>query len=70
MLDVLHVSELTAVAARHRICAPKRAHHHDLLRLCHDLMTGREIVRAVCGALRARDAFAAESDPPIVETLA
>ncbi|MBN9021299.1 MAG: hypothetical protein J0H08_04230, partial [Rhizobiales bacterium] len=66
MLDLLHVAELVAIAGRHRCWQGKRPVHLDLVRACADAMTGREIVAAVCGALRARDAFARDSDPPIV----
>jgi hypothetical protein len=68
MLDVLHVAELHQVMFKHRIAPGKN--HEQCVRACHDLMTGREIVAAVCGALRARDAFAKGSDPPIIETQA
>lgn len=67
MLDMLHVEELKDIAARHR-CATfgPRARHDDMVGALNDLMTGREMTRAVCRALRARAAFAKESDPPIV----
>lgn len=68
MLDMLHVVELTDIAERHRcLAATRRTTHDQLVSACNDLMTGRQILRAVCRALRARDAFARESDPPIVE---
>lgn len=63
MLELLHVAELTQVAAAHRI--PPAERHDRLVRQCVELMTGSEILKAVCGALRARDAFAAGSDAPI-----
>lgn len=68
MLDILHVEELKDIAARNR-CASfgPRARHDDLVGALNDLMTGREMTRAVCRALRARAAFAKESDPPIVD---
>lgn len=71
MLDVLHVSELITVAARHRTWSGKRPTHDDLVQACADLMTGREIVTAVCRALRERNAFAVGTDAPsnLAETL-
>lgn len=68
MLDMLWVSELKAIAGAHQVCMSKRPTHHDLKRECADLMTGREIKRAVCRALRRRPAFGAGSDPPIEAT--
>lgn len=65
MLDILHVAELVEVARRHKCWQGKRPVHLDVRNACADLMTGREIVAAVCRALRARDAFAAASDPPV-----
>lgn len=65
MLDMLWVEELRAIAGEHRVSLGPRATHWDLVDQCHQLMTGREIIRAVCRTLRSRDAFAAESDPPI-----
>lgn len=67
MLDLLHVAELVEIAREHRCWSGKRPVHFELVRACVDLMTGREIVAEVCGALRSRDAFARESDPPIGE---
>src|SRR3990167_6932001 len=64
MLHMLHVAELVEIAGQHRIWQGKRPVHLNLVNACADLMTGREIIAAVCGALRARDAFAKESDPP------
>lgn len=66
MLDMLHVAELVGIARRYRCWQGNRPVHLDLRNACADLMTGNEVVSAVCGALRARDAFAAESDPPII----
>jgi hypothetical protein len=63
MLDMCHVAELVAIAGRHRCWSGKRPVHRDLVLACCELMTGREIRRAVCSALRARAAFGAESDP-------
>ncbi len=65
MLDLLHVAELEQVAYRHRISVGKRPTHAFMVSQCLDLMTGREVVAAVCAALRARDAFAEGTDPPI-----
>jgi hypothetical protein len=58
MLDMLWNSELARAGAGD-------ARHDVQVRRCAETMTGREAVRAVCAALRARDAFAAGSDPPI-----
>lgn len=68
MLDVLHVAELCTIAERHRCLSigKRPPRHQTLVRACHDLMTGREIIGAVCRALRARPVFGAASDPPIV----
>jgi hypothetical protein len=66
MLHMLHVSELERIATRHRVSFGKRTTHKYLYEECSDLMTGREIVAAVCDALRARDAFASGSDAPII----
>lgn len=63
MLKLLHVAELREVAMAHRIAPPER--HDRLVQRCFEEMTGREIVKAVCAALRARAAFAAGSDAPI-----
>lgn len=65
MLHMLHVSELVEIASRHRCWTGKRPVHETLVAACADLMTGREIVSAVCAALRAREAFAADTDPPV-----
>lgn len=65
MLDVLHVSELIEIAASYGCGTGKRPVHAALVSSCADMMTGREIARSVCAALRVRNAFAAESDPPI-----
>lgn len=70
LLDMLHVSELVEVGTRHRcwVSRGSRVPRHDLIRdACAELMTGQEVRRAACRALRARAAFAAESDPPIRE---
>lgn len=64
MLHMLHVAELADIAARYRVWSGKRPVHLDLVRQCVDMMTGREIVGAVCRALRERDAFAHGTDEP------
>lgn len=66
MLDMLHVAELIDIADRHQIAKSKRPVHFNLVSDLVDLLQGREIVRAVCAALRARNAFDKMSDPPIV----
>lgn len=65
MLDVLWVSELEAIARAHRI-APF-SNHANLVRQLAGELRGREIVPAVCHALRARDAFGAGTDAPLKE---
>jgi hypothetical protein len=60
MLDLLHVRELAQIMG-----ASDRSTHSYLVRACHDRLTGPQIIRAVCASLRARAAFAAESDPAI-----
>lgn len=65
MLHMLHVAELEQIAMRHKISYGKKSTHKNLYEKCSDLMNGREIVIAVCAALRARRAFAAGSDAPI-----
>lgn len=65
LLHILHVSELVAIASRHRCWQGKRPVHLDLVKACAEFMTGGEVRRAVCAALRARPAFGAASDQPI-----
>lgn len=65
MLHLLHVEELVEIATKHRCWSGKRPRHFDLVEACTDLMTGREVKKAVCAALRARDAFAEGTDAPI-----
>lgn len=65
MLDMLHVAELIDIADRYRISVPKRPNHLTLVSELVDMLQGREVVKAVCGALRARHAFDKASDPPI-----
>lgn len=64
-LDLLHNVELRSIAAQHRIACDARTNHKNLVASCLDHLTGTEAWRAVCGALRARAAFAVESDPPV-----
>lgn len=66
MLDMLHVAELIAIADRHRVSYGKRPTHAFLVEQIADFLTGAEVRTAVCQALRARDAFAAGTDAPIV----
>lgn len=66
MLDMLHVAELTEIATKHRAClAERRTTHYDLVTICNEMLSGREVTHAVCRALRSRAAFARASDPPI-----
>jgi hypothetical protein len=65
MLDMLHVSELVEIAGRHQIAVAKRPVHLTLVSDLVDLMQGREVIRSVCAAIRARDAFAEGTDAPI-----
>jgi len=63
MLDVLHVAELERLCAEHGV-APGSSH----ARLCDALLgalRGPQVARAVCAALRARDAFCAGTDAPV-----
>lgn len=64
MLDILHVAELVEIARRHRCWSGKNPVHLTLVRACFEMMTGREIIAAVCRALRERDAFAVGTDQP------
>jgi hypothetical protein len=54
MLDLLWVSELRAAVMAHAVPISPALPHDALVRACCDAMTGHEVVRAVCGALRAR----------------
>ncbi|MET4341974.1 hypothetical protein [Bradyrhizobium sp. RT9a] len=65
MLHMLHVSELVEIAHAHRIAVPKRPTHHTLSGDLCDLLQGREVVGAVCAALRSRAAFDKASDAPV-----
>lgn len=65
LLDVLHVAELSEIADRHRVAAKRT--HWPLVQACAEMMTGREVSRAVCRALRRRDAFDKSSDRPVLD---
>jgi hypothetical protein len=68
MLGILHVVELVEIAGRHGVWSGRKAiPHHDIVTRCAELMTGREVTRAVCRALRRRDAFDKASDAPVLE---
>lgn len=62
MLDMLWRDELEMIAVKHRVSIPKRASHIVIRDACEELMTGREVRRAVCHALRTRKAFDKASD--------
>lgn len=64
LLNILHVAELEAIAFRHRL-APGGERHDKLVDACVRHLTTEQALRAACAMLRARAAFAAESDPPI-----
>jgi hypothetical protein len=64
MLDVLWVAELERVLVDHAVPGRLPSNHYDLVRACNDGLTGRQIVRAVCRALRARRF--PQADEPIV----
>jgi hypothetical protein len=66
LLHMLRVEELVRIADKNGL-PTHDAVHRRLVAACWDAMTGRQIVRAVCAALRARDAFCDGTDPPIVE---
>jgi len=65
LLHMCHVAELLDIASRHRVAIAKRPTHFDLVKSCEDAMTGAEVRRAVCAALRGRHAFAAGTDPVV-----
>lgn len=65
MLDILHVSELVSIAHQHQVAVAKRPVHLTLVGDLVDMLQGREVIKAVCAALRARNAFDKMSDPPI-----
>ncbi|WP_011580544.1 MULTISPECIES: hypothetical protein [Chelativorans] len=68
MLLLLWTDELRFVASRHGISCSNRTPAYKLAPEMSRLMTGREIERAVCRMLRAREF--AEADPAIVEAKA
>ena len=70
MLDMLHVAELVEIANMHKVAVAKRPVHLALVSDLVDLLQGREVVKAVCRALRSRNAFDKASDPPIVAGVA
>lgn len=67
MLDILHCVELELILSGGIVPHKPRA-HELLVRLVHDRLTGPQIIKAVCRALRTRPGFAAESDPPVPGT--
>ena len=67
MLHILHVAELAEITREHCI-AWHGSSHWNLVSVCCAGMTGKQIKRAVCKALRKRAAFAAGSDAPIANT--
>ena len=64
LLDLLHVSELVAIADRHKIQTAKRPNHLDLTNLLNDHLTGATARRECYAALRSRNAFDKASDAP------
>lgn len=64
MLDVLHVAELERILSGGAVLHRVRSHRY-CVEAIHHRLTGPQIIRAVCAALRARPGFAVESDPPI-----
>jgi hypothetical protein len=66
MLHLLHVAELWTVADRHKVPVfGRNPTHASYVESCSSYMSGRDVCRAVCRALRERAAFGAMSDPPI-----
>ncbi|MBO9624189.1 MAG: hypothetical protein J7500_15885 [Sphingomonas sp.] len=65
LLELCWRAELLAECHRHRIPATARSTRTTMIRDMAWLMTGREIVRAVCRQLRQREF--PEADAPIVE---
>lgn len=65
LLDMLWASELKAECARHRIKTSSRSTIRSMIKDMVDLMTGREVVQAVCRQLRERSF--AEADAPVFE---
>lgn len=66
MLEMLHVRELVHLAMVHGFASRER--HDDLVQACWSALTGEQILRGFCAALRSRDGFAKESDPPSATT--
>ena len=67
MIAMLDLDELAEIARRHRLPCGRESTREDLLRDCVDHLSGREIVRATCAALRARERWVkyGASDRPI-----
>lgn len=65
LLDLLHVSELTAIASRRSIFVGRTPNHKTLRDALTDHLPGRDARREAYAALMARDAFDKASDPPI-----
>lgn len=65
LLDLMHVSELVAIAERHKVQTAKRPNHTDLTNLLNDHLTGATARRECYAALRNRDAFDKASDAPL-----
>lgn len=74
MLDMMWRAELLQIAFEHRVHVPPRARHTVIRDACEEVMTGREVRKAACSALRSRDAFDKMSDsipvPPVQIPLA
>lgn len=66
MLDMLWRKELEEIADVHRVSIPKRASHAVIRDSCEAMMSGSEVRKAVCSALRRRSAFDKASDPPML----
>lgn len=69
MLDMLRVAELAEIMVRHGWQIGPRPTHYPMVRQLGSELSGRQVVEEVCRALRARDAFAKESDPPVSRTV-
>ncbi|MCQ8279881.1 hypothetical protein NFI95_15660 [Acetobacteraceae bacterium KSS8] len=66
MLHILHVAELWQVASRHQVYLHgKSPTHATIVRDCCHALTGAQVKRAVCAALRAREAFCGGTDPAV-----
>lgn len=66
-LDILHRTELITIGRRHRLFDGDKYNHTAMVDICAQGLKGREVMRAVCTALRARAAFAAGTDAPILD---